>query len=677
MYPVLLAGFLLFGVCFILPEPEAPPEVPVSTNAPVAGVATMFPLEVMGSDGSTKSFTVHVTNGHLATNLFLKVHGITYPGKMSIRINGGAWTSLNNDNTHWPYKLERASWKMGWLDALALQNPPMATLRFGFPMAPGSLIDGVNTFDFRFNDLNGFTVGYRVLDLNPQASGTNLMSASQKPQDDPLTWTAPPGGDPVAGEYAWTNLVIGERGKVLKAKCSTCHSPSGFDLAYFNYSNESIIQRSIFHDVPPVTATNIAAFIRANPAQHSNNARPWNPPYQPGPGLDALPVYHWAAGAGLENVLDDDLDTRFDIWPGGVITTNYLNLTNIVNARQVRLSMQFPDANHWFPQVAPIDCYDGLENSEFVLMYDQIIAKLNTLATVEERAKYFNSKKSAWDAAGSKMGIPKPPQDDPGYAEWSQKDESMRKWRVWRTFQIMMEYGLQESGLAVFKTYTNSIGQSFPPNNRTWFHGEVFNLSPHKVGRLKYDGFSIQSAMWYQCQVVLNDSQRHNPSIVPIDWGYQHALLVGASNNPESYLLYFCEALNCIKGLQTAVQGLPLTDPASYRYGRERLEYFMNSPEKVGIFNLIPIGLRRDVGNALVLLDLQVAQWFPRADYYASYTPNGLEFYEAHLDYYGPRMTSLGLDPNIVTMWDNWGTYLFDADKTVSPEDFEAYILHN
>ena len=27
--------------------------------------------------------------------------------------------------------------------------------------------------------------------------------------------------------------------------------------------------------------------------------RPWNPPYQPGPGLDSKPVSHWAAGAGL------------------------------------------------------------------------------------------------------------------------------------------------------------------------------------------------------------------------------------------------------------------------------------------------------------------------------------------------------------------------------------------
>ena len=101
----------------------------------------------------------------------------------------------------------------------------------------------------------------------------------------------------------------------IKAHCSDCHSEDGRDLKYFNYSNNSIVVRSVFHGLTTAQGNQIASYIRS--LNVPNPGRPWNPPYQPGPGLDSKPVTDWAAGAGLSAVLDSDAEIQPYIVPGG------------------------------------------------------------------------------------------------------------------------------------------------------------------------------------------------------------------------------------------------------------------------------------------------------------------------------------------------------------------------
>lgn len=668
MHNFLIAGLLLFGVCITLPTPEPPPTPPPSTNAPISGSSVMFPLEVLGPPDTTESFSVFVTNGSVATNLYLKVHALTYPGKLSVRLNSGDWftptSTLTNANVTFP-ALETALWRFGNLNQYATEPSTLSTKRFNCWTNSWAPVDGTNTLEFRFNDLDGFTIGFRVLYLNLQNSGTNLISENQFTYDDPSTWTAPTGGDPVAGETAWRTLTIAERGQVLRAHCTDCHAQDGRDLKYFNYSNRSIIERSVFHSVPRATATNIAAYIRGLSVPFEAGARVWNPPYQPGPGIDALPIRSWAAGMGLSNVLDDDLDTLTDLF-GGAITTNALNLTNIIKAREIRLALQMPDWNHWLPQVHPIDAYTNspdMATNLFVTIYASIRSNIVLRTTIPDRAVYFNSRKNAWDGASATTGVPIPSTTDTNYSLWNFKEMSIRHWRVVKTWEIMKEFELEDQGLVVFPTYTeSSTGQTFPPNIRTWFHGEIFNLSPHKTGQPHYSSFAAQSAVWYQLQLILNDSNRHNPSIVPIDWGYQHALLMSAWNNDVNYPWFGCEVLNIVKAIQTTVQGLPLSDPSSFRFGKEVLKWVQNAPELTGVFSTIPLLTRQQVGNAVVLLDLQTAEWFTPANYLTAYSDKQLDFYSNNLVYYGAganRMQSIGLDPAIITMWNEWKTNLF------------------
>ena len=103
---------------------------------------------------------------------------------------------------------------------------------------------------------------------------------------------------------------------LIRAHCADCHAHDGRDLKYFNFSNASIIARSRFHGLSELEGQQIASYIRTLPVP--SPGRPWNPPYQPGPGLDAQPVADWAAGAGLGWALDDDSQTLPFVFGAGM-----------------------------------------------------------------------------------------------------------------------------------------------------------------------------------------------------------------------------------------------------------------------------------------------------------------------------------------------------------------------
>jgi hypothetical protein len=139
---------------------------------------------------------------------------------------------------------------------------------------------------------------------------------------------------------------------IIHAHCSDCHAQDGRDLKYFNFSSVSIVARSRFHGPSELQGRQIASYIRSLPGP--NPGRPWNPPYQPGHGLDDRRVADWAAGAGLEWVLDADIDTLPFLFaktgPAGTFRA-----ASDLNPREIPIAFQLPDWNHWLPRVHPLD----------------------------------------------------------------------------------------------------------------------------------------------------------------------------------------------------------------------------------------------------------------------------------------------------------------------------------
>ena len=591
---------VLWAACTNIPPsgsapipPEEPPVV-----APLA--ATTMPIEVLGPSGTIRSMSLVVTNGHTADNLWFQVHNLSYEGKMSLRVNGSSWVTLADTNVVYPDR-EAGMYGMGGVSS---------TLRFHYVIdGDFTLYNGTNTFDFRFNDdSESKTIGYRVLAFNARVGTNNLIHSSQFVQDNPATWTPPSSvpSDIADGKDAWLNLTITERGTNIVAKCTDCHAWDGRDLKYFNYSAKSIIERSIFHSVPAARATNIASYIMSLPVPYATNARPWNPPYQPGPGIDSLPVNQWAAGMGLDWVQENGTNALAYIFPSG-ITTNALNITNILSAREIPLSIPFPDWNTWLPKIHPLDqdytFYST--NRHHTIYYTEIRPGISNL-TGATAAAYFQGRRNAWDSAGNLN----PAGDSP---DW-RRDK--RHWRAVKTWEIMNEFAIQEYGAVSDGIYTNMVNGA-ALNDRRWFHGEIFRLGPHVIGLDKDERFYWESAQWYQVQLVLNDANRLGGSIVPIDWGYQHALNQSAWNNPASFASWDATVLNCIKALEVGCNGLPMANTHGFNPFKAniyRLEGDLFRPYS----DALPAELRRAWCEAVGIRWIESLEAFTASDYSAA-----------------------------------------------------------
>ena len=309
----------------------------------------------------------------------------------AFRVNAGDWLPLNNDTV----AVAEPGKSYGGIGG------GFSTLKMTLPLPSHAALEGANTIRFRFNYSNGIVSGFRVLALDLLAGdSTSVLEPDLFIQDDPNTW-APPlrdSGSIQAGQALWESAPLSPGGfkasPVIRAHCSDCHARDGRDLKYFCFSNASIIVRSRFHGLSDLQGEQIASYIRSLPVP--SPGRPWNPPYQPGPGLDAQPVANWAAGAGLAWILDNDSSTLPFLFGANVdratpspqvaigkdldwtalvprITREPFRPDGNLNVREIPISLQLPDWNHWLPQVHPLDAWGpAFGKSEFAEWYGSV-----------------------------------------------------------------------------------------------------------------------------------------------------------------------------------------------------------------------------------------------------------------------------------------------------------------
>ena len=238
------------------------------------------------------------------------------------------------------------------------------------------LVAGANRIQFRFNGTDGESNGYRILQLdfvnaNKKGLSTDPVAQADIGKEKQESYAA---ADIQAGRNLWSkgNGYLTKSSIVprkINAACASCHAEGGRDLQYFNYSNNAIAQRARFHGLSETEAQLIVAYVRANTAGavHVPQAAPWNPPYQPGPGLDSKPIQQWAAGAGLGMVLETPVqafNALAGVDPHGPAKApdqktiyRVLHPATEQNAREMATSLQFPDWNAWLPSISPEDVW--------------------------------------------------------------------------------------------------------------------------------------------------------------------------------------------------------------------------------------------------------------------------------------------------------------------------------
>ena len=509
----------------------------------------LLPIEVLGADGTTVSRTITLPAGQAesARFLWLQVHGLRYADQASVQLNAGGWMPLNNNTV----TIAEPGKTYGGIGG------GFATLVMTLALPNGTALAGGNTIRFRFNHTDGFVSSYRVLALNfLNAEGKKILPASAFVEDSPETWTPPlPDAASIqAGKELWDTASLASsslpNSPRIQAHCADCHAQDGRDLKYFNFSNASIISRARFHGLSELQSEQIASYIRSLPLP--NPGRPWNPPYQPGPGLDEQPLSNWAAGAGLAQVLDHDTDalpyligshgagqnTKGNLSsPGALaaqITPDIFRPDGNLNAHEIPIALQLPDWNQWLPRVHPKDAWGpAFSQSEFAALY-------GGETTPESRSKAGKKLPLRPRLASAQSNGHDLRPVVAAFAQWSEarrsflehlgkaeaaspeltnKVYSAQLWQLVKTWEMTQEFGLEGRGRDLFGATADS---------RTWCNtvpGDAAPAAAHIAnGPAGVGGSALTNeyltAAWYELQIILNSGNHQHREREPVDWVY-------------------------------------------------------------------------------------------------------------------------------------------------------------
>ena len=676
-----------------------------STNSGVRPI--LLPIEIMGSDGTTVGVSFDLTReqSESARNLWLQVHGLRYPEQASVQINTSEWTPLNN----------RTAAVVAPASSFGGIGGAFATLAMTVSFPGRALRAGPNTLRFRFNHTDGLASGFRVLSFNFLTSaGTRLLAPGDFAEDNPDNWTPPlPDRASIeAGRELWRSarLVASSlpNSSAIRARCADCHALDGRDLKYFNFSSHSIVARSGFHGLSALEGAQIASYIRSLALPHPG--RPWNPPYQPGPGQDSHPVADWAAGAGLRWVLDRDVDALpYLLAQRGSHSSAFTSpsppqladLSSLLprispdlfrpdgdlNPREIPIALQLPDWEQWLPRMHPKDAWgDAFEKSKFAALYD---------ADSSPETKSSPSRKSSLRAIlETNSSTSELASVVPAFARWSQarqaflgqfitaktvwspeltqKVYSTQLWQLVKTWELMQEFGLENrgpqllGGADVSPTWCNSVPEETAPAATHIPNGPAsVDLSPLINEYL--------SASWYELQVLLNSGTHRRRDRSPVYWPYlihEFQTLHRETNSPEPVRLMVAVT----KALQSSD---PRFGPGNFSQGWRPDQNvdprIMVSRDWLPIFATLPLPLHRALTESLLVAWMDKVQQYPLSEYLPlqpdlqSYGPHytfgdfsGGEVWQAT-----PQFRAAGVSADVIDRVHDWGVAYTDRSARI------------
>jgi hypothetical protein len=639
-----------------------------------------LPLEVIGPNGTTVSAWVTLPSGANLTGqlvLGMAIHGVRFDTQASVQVNNSGWLPISTGNVT----------LLGNAAAYGGIGGGFATLRMNMNLPAGAVQAGGNTITFRFNQTDGRVSGFRVLGFNILAAdGTPLIPQSTFVYEDPNTWQPPStaASDIAAGETLWrtaplTIPVIATGGtQPIQAHCTDCHAQDGRDLKYFNYSNNSIQTRALFHGLTAEQGNQIASYIRT--LNVVNPGRPWRPPYQPGPGLDSQPAIEWSAGAGLESIMESDQDMVNAIFPSG-IQPSVFAATSRLDQREVPLTVQLPDWNQWLPGTHPIDAFGAAFTTSG---YNTIYQTLSSSLQVNNPSVYVGQELNFQNWFGAfydfyvQMGTPI---WNNSPASWTPANVdamySLSQWGLVKNWELNNQFQLEGLAQSIF-------GPQADP--RAWYSNFPFFVSPHELKMPSNgvvglrngtaDTYNYLSYIWYNLQLILNDSNGQQQEQFPIDWGYAEGFVkaMGSMVAPQAGI----ETLWMIKGLQIMQQSGagPQLGLAGWQPTISQPSLLVTEEWNDGVWSGVDPTTRVALATGIVQSWLQQASQYTPQQYYAGgwTTPTAVPvpFGNAYDGVFPdwvwfmiPRFTFIGMDPSIAAQLAAWAQTIWpNADWT-------------
>ena len=634
---------------------------------PASAAPVRLPVEVMGPNNVAKYLIISVPSGPAVASLWMQAHGLTYADKASVRVGSGPWVPLSNTTAQVAEPGKSYGGIGGAFGTISLTVPlPQGPVASGGPLLVA----------FRFNHTDGVSIGFRVLKFNLLAAdGTPLLPASTFLQDDPALWTPPlPGAANVAaGDALWHNAPLAQSGEPgappILATCADCHAHDGADLHYFNYSNYSIEERSKFHGLTITQGKQIASYIRSRPGPAPG--RPWNPPFQPGPGLDSKPKAEWAAGAGLSAVLPTDAAMLPYLFPNGVNKAAAAT-TGTLNMRELPVAFQMLDWNRWLPTIHPKDGFgDDFNNSALPTIYRTLRARFSAPggtapATLGDLPWVFDD----WWGNRNRFQGARETSTTTWTPEYARAMYSLSQWQVVKTWEIMQEFGLQDKGPAVY----GAGGEK-----RTWFDFSVFSASPamsgipEMPGLLTPDtlGYEYLTSAWYYAGIVVNSGNHFRFAWRPVDWGYSNGRifdLARQSHVPEM-LRYTAMQIKAMQQNETkSYQWSPfwvgdLTRLTGWSSGNNGVP-----DETVGTSGLTGLPSQAGVIGAVAGAWLDKTRQFTPQWYYSTGQANAADalgpYDSLSMTYDGLQtMHAIGVDSSVVNGIADWGKTIWPTQN--------------
>ena len=604
-----------------------------------------LPVEILGAEGLIKERRFIIDEDQLANTdkIWFQVNNLGYEDKAALKINDNDWVNWN----HQTVSISSPEKERG-----GMAHGGYSTIRFTIP-ASGLKI-GDNKLSFKFNSSNAIANGYRVVDFNLiDNEGDKILGSGYFYEDDPLDWKSPyyeDGAEPVdiatkinQGKNLWyygrngtpsqegeplisNYLKEGAKGQwygyelggqaPIKAKCTSCHVHDGLDLEIFSYSNLSIVERSKFHGLTEEEGELIASYIRSLSGEDPGSGkigrygRPWNPPYQPGPQLADQPIEKWAAGAGLDAVLEKDEEILPYLFPEG---TEQEAVNTVYDSEKdddqtlLPLAIQFPDWKHWLPMVHPMDAFtvDGYwENESIDYNPKRGYRKFRTFLeankekyssgniSIEDAEALMDANTSFWKqyrfflAQGAEDGIGNHWRTEGGTAQTKLAEgmprefaaTSLARLMAVQFFEIMNEFEFQDKA-----HWFTEYPEVDHPNERQWFGKmyQVFEIPAHfqaSVDKPKdgsegnyFYGQAIEtgqfeSSNWYELQNVINGGNGMNSHNSPVDYNYTPMFILRASKSSgiKEPLRYY-HALNEMYQVKTWSGGTSPNDGKGFR----------------------------------------------------------------------------------------------------------------
>ena len=294
----------------------------------------------------------------------------------------------------------------------------------------------------------------------------------------------------------------------------------------------------------------MASYIRSLDYPVVPEARPWNPPYQPGPDIETRDdaAYKWAAGAGIDAVLDTDQEMIVELFGSENPTEEEVMLAlnhfeTEPNMRTGRVSVQFPDWISWIPRTHPRDVFSTNDYAFLEQAYQTLRQTIIDAGGAEGLNRWNNKSVYAnndifkalgeFATAAHNVLSPTSRTNAPSSPVWANATEtsteaqriSLSAWHSVKMFEVINEFGLHD-----IEYVGVDVQYPFQWPTRQW---AVFQNAAHVIADKRGNSyFSIDatdrdrtrsmylSSIWYQLQMVLTPGNRLPGIVVPNDYAY-------------------------------------------------------------------------------------------------------------------------------------------------------------